>query len=223
MPPDFLGIEQVTDEDDRAYRGSRFAEVEAAIFANPYQRVWGAAGEPPLPMHGVTLMNMLRGFVPFVHPSAFRRATERAVDSHADLRWARRKGLAACAQRGLPHRPLAHAPRTPAARILAQRQRGADRRALFDLLHRDAAQPRARALSSNKLIRTDPNHAEPAARHSHHARHRQRLVDYINDVGCSARPTRRAAHGPARSSRSPGSFSDRRPQAEIRRSTRSPA
>src|SRR5215471_21255635 len=86
MAPDFLGIEQLTDE-DRAYRGSRFAEVEAAIFANPYQRVWGAAGEPPLPMHRVTLMNMLRGFLPFVRPSAFRKATARAVDSHADLRW----------------------------------------------------------------------------------------------------------------------------------------
>jgi hypothetical protein len=86
MDPDHLGIEQITDE-DRAYRGSRFAEVEAAVFANPYWRVWGAAGEPPLPVHQVTLMNMLRGFLPFVRPSIFRRATERAVDSHADLRW----------------------------------------------------------------------------------------------------------------------------------------
>lgn len=86
MPPDFLGIEQITN-DDRAYGGSRYAEVEAAIFANPYQRVWGAAGEPPLPMYRVTLMNMLRGFLPFVSPSVFRLATQRAVDSHADLRW----------------------------------------------------------------------------------------------------------------------------------------
>jgi hypothetical protein len=86
MDADSLGIEQITD-DDRAYRGSRFAEVEAALFANPYQRVWGAAGEPPLPVHGVTLMNMLRGILPGGRPYAFRKATERIVDSHADLRW----------------------------------------------------------------------------------------------------------------------------------------
>jgi hypothetical protein len=86
MDASFLGIEQVTGE-DRAYRGARFAEVEAVLFANPYQRVWGAAGEPPLPVHQVTLMNMLHGFLPFVRPSVFRQATARAVDSHADLRW----------------------------------------------------------------------------------------------------------------------------------------
>ena len=86
MDPNFLGIEQITDA-DRAYRGSRFSEVEAAIFANPYQRVWGAAGEPPLPMHPVTLMNMLHGFLPGKRPSVFRQATQRIVDAHSDLRW----------------------------------------------------------------------------------------------------------------------------------------
>ncbi len=86
MDPDLLGIERVTDE-DRAYRGSRFAEVEAALFANPYQRVWGGAGEPPLPVHKVTLSNMLRGILPGGRSYAFRQATQRAVDSHADLRW----------------------------------------------------------------------------------------------------------------------------------------
>jgi hypothetical protein len=86
MGPDDLGIEQITDE-DRAYRGSRFAELEAALFANPYQRVWGAAGEPPLPVHKVTLLNMLRGILPGGRAYAFRQATQRAVDSHADLRW----------------------------------------------------------------------------------------------------------------------------------------
>jgi len=86
MDPNDLGIEQITDE-DRAYRGSRYADVEAAVFANPYQRVWGAAGEPPLPVHEVTLWNMLRGILPGGRPYAFRQATQRAVDSHADLRW----------------------------------------------------------------------------------------------------------------------------------------
>jgi hypothetical protein len=86
MNPDFFGIEQITDE-DRGYRGSRFAEVEAALFANPYQRVWGAAGEPPLPVYQVTLSSMLRGILPGGRPYVFRQATQRAVDSHADLRW----------------------------------------------------------------------------------------------------------------------------------------
>ena len=86
MDPNDLGIEQITDE-DRAYRGSRFAEVQAALFANPYQRIWGAAGEPPLPVHQVTLKNMLRGILPGGRPYAFRQAVRRAVDSHADLRW----------------------------------------------------------------------------------------------------------------------------------------
>jgi hypothetical protein len=86
MNPNGLGIEGLT-EADRAYAGSRFNEVEAALFSNPYQRTWGAAGEPPLPIHQVTLMNMLRGILPFGPPYAFGRATERAVDSHADLRW----------------------------------------------------------------------------------------------------------------------------------------
>jgi hypothetical protein len=82
----FLGTERTTDE-DRAYRGSRFSDVQAALFANPYQRTWGAAGEPPLPVHDVTLMNVLRGILPLGRPYVFRQATERAVDSRADLRW----------------------------------------------------------------------------------------------------------------------------------------
>lgn len=54
MNQEFFGTEFFSDE-DRAYNGSRFSEVEQALFANPYQRVWGAHGEPPLPVHKVTL------------------------------------------------------------------------------------------------------------------------------------------------------------------------
>jgi hypothetical protein len=86
MTSDYLGTERITDE-DRAYNGSRFSEVRDALFANPYQRTWGAAGEPPLPIYKITLMNMLRGILPFGQPYVFRQATERAVDSRADLRW----------------------------------------------------------------------------------------------------------------------------------------
>src|SRR5262245_1412494 len=86
MEPEFFGIEQITDE-DRTYRGSRFSEVCDAIFANPYQKVWGHADEPPLPVYAVTTRSVLRGVLPFGAPYFFRKATERAVDSHADLRW----------------------------------------------------------------------------------------------------------------------------------------
>jgi hypothetical protein len=43
VSPRSFGIEGITDE-DRAYGGSRFAEVREALFANPYQRTWGLAG-----------------------------------------------------------------------------------------------------------------------------------------------------------------------------------
>jgi hypothetical protein len=72
-----LGTEQMTAE-DRAYHGSRFSAVRDAIFANPYQKVWGGAGEPPLPTYEVTFRSVLRGL---------RQASVRTVDSHADLRW----------------------------------------------------------------------------------------------------------------------------------------
>ncbi|HXO90148.1 MAG TPA: hypothetical protein VN849_05095 [Stellaceae bacterium] len=86
MEPDFFGTEEVTEE-DRAYRGSRFSDVRAALFANPYQRVWGAAGEPPIPIYGVSLASALRGALPTGLPYFFRQAVARAVDSRADLRW----------------------------------------------------------------------------------------------------------------------------------------
>ena len=86
MAEEFLGTEQLTDQ-DRAYRGSRFAEVRDALFANPYQRVWGASGEPPLQVHQVRLSSVLRGALSIAKPYLFRQAVERAVDSGADLRW----------------------------------------------------------------------------------------------------------------------------------------
>ena len=48
MPELDYGIQELTDA-DRAYAGSRFREVVDALFANPYQRVWGAKGSPPSP------------------------------------------------------------------------------------------------------------------------------------------------------------------------------
>jgi len=86
MEQDHFGIEQITQE-DRAYSGSRFSEVREAIFANPYQQIWGSEGEPPLPHHEVTLGNMLRGILPPGKHYFFGQASKRTVDSHADLRW----------------------------------------------------------------------------------------------------------------------------------------
>lgn len=86
MTVDDFGAEQITDE-DRAYNGSRFSEVREALFSNPYQRVWGQNGAPPLPVTEVTLRSVLRGILPGGIPYLFRKATERAVDSGADLRW----------------------------------------------------------------------------------------------------------------------------------------
>jgi len=93
MEPGYFGTEQVTQE-DRTYEGSRFSEVRDAIFAGPYQEIWGAPAAQPLPTYGVTLSNVLRGIPPFRPPYLFRQAVARAVDSKADLRWgADRKGF----------------------------------------------------------------------------------------------------------------------------------
>jgi hypothetical protein len=75
VTPRSFGIEGITDE-DRAYAGSRFSDVREALFANPYQRTWGAAGEPPLPVHPVTLSSLLYGILPFGPPYVFRQATD---------------------------------------------------------------------------------------------------------------------------------------------------
>ena len=79
-------IQQLTDE-DRGYTGSRFSDVVAALFANPYQRVWGGASEPPLPVHEVTLKSVFGGLIS--RSRQFRTDSERILDSAADLRWGR--------------------------------------------------------------------------------------------------------------------------------------
>ncbi len=86
MATDSFGAEGMSD-DDRAYKGSRFSEVRAAVFENPYQKPWGREGEPALPITPVSLGDHLRGILPFMGPFRFRQAAERAIDSHADLRW----------------------------------------------------------------------------------------------------------------------------------------
>ena len=75
----------VADE-DRGYAGSRYPEVVAALFANPYQRIWGGAGEPALPVYEVTLKSVFGGLI-FGVTRQFQIDSERTLDSGADLRW----------------------------------------------------------------------------------------------------------------------------------------
>jgi hypothetical protein len=75
----------VADE-DRGYAGSRYPDVVAALFANPYQRIWGAAGEPALPVHEVTFTSVFGGLI-FGVTRQFLTDSERTLDSGADLRW----------------------------------------------------------------------------------------------------------------------------------------
>jgi hypothetical protein len=86
MAKEALGIQGFTTDDAR-FVGSRFGAVREALFANPYQRVWGGHGEPPLPLYPVTLGGLLRGLVSRGKGYAFLQAARRAVDSQADLRW----------------------------------------------------------------------------------------------------------------------------------------
>ena len=81
-----VGAEQFTDE-DRLYSGSRFRDVVEALFANPYQKVWGREGEPPLPETEVTIKTVFGGLLSRGKPPRFERASERSLDSAADLRW----------------------------------------------------------------------------------------------------------------------------------------
>ena len=80
------GPQGMTDE-DRAYQGSRYAEVREALYANPYRG--GKSGEMagPLPMFRSTIGNAWSGALPGGHADLLKLATARSVDSRADLRW----------------------------------------------------------------------------------------------------------------------------------------
>jgi hypothetical protein len=86
MGSQYFGTEEVT-EADRAYAGSRFSEVRDALWANPYPGDWDRNSQAKLPVYRVTLLSVLTGILSPGKNYFFRQATERAVDSHADLRW----------------------------------------------------------------------------------------------------------------------------------------
>jgi hypothetical protein len=82
------GVEaQQAATSDPQYAGSRYADVKAAIFANPYQRVWGAPGEPPLPVHEVSIRTVFGGLAGLALPRQLQQDSARTIDSKADLRF----------------------------------------------------------------------------------------------------------------------------------------
>jgi hypothetical protein len=60
------------------------ASIRRAIFANPYYQVWGASGEPPLPVYEVTFGRAVTGIG---RTFLFQDAANRAIDAASDLRW----------------------------------------------------------------------------------------------------------------------------------------
>jgi hypothetical protein len=82
-----LGMQGVTAEDKPVFAGSRFSVVRDAIFANPYQKVWGASGNAPLERFPVTFMPLLKGMLPGGKAWHFLAAAKRVLASDADLRW----------------------------------------------------------------------------------------------------------------------------------------
>jgi hypothetical protein len=78
------GQQEATNE-DRAYRGSRYAEVREALYANPYRDGKSGQVPGPLPMFRSTIRNAWRGTL---HgPKYLRQASARTVDTRNDLRW----------------------------------------------------------------------------------------------------------------------------------------
>ena len=82
-----LGAQSFTDADQPVVAGSRFSTVRDAIFANPYQKVWGADGNVPFERFAVTFRPLLSGILPGGKKSQFLGAARRVLASDSDLRW----------------------------------------------------------------------------------------------------------------------------------------
>jgi hypothetical protein len=81
----YIGDEGLTAE-DRRYNGSTFGDVHRSVVKDAYYLAWGSPGDPPLPVYAVTLRQALRGVLRRREPFHFQRASDRTVDSRADLR-----------------------------------------------------------------------------------------------------------------------------------------
>lgn len=82
-----LGIQSFTDADKPVVAGSRYSVVRDAVFANPYQKVWGAEGNVPLERFPVTFKPLLSGILPGGRSWQFLGAAKRVLASDSDLRW----------------------------------------------------------------------------------------------------------------------------------------
>jgi hypothetical protein len=71
--------------EDRSYRGSTYAEVREALYANPYRGGTSGQEPGPLPMFKSTIRNVFRGML--FGEDKFKQASARVLDSRADLRW----------------------------------------------------------------------------------------------------------------------------------------
>ncbi|MDY3559480.1 hypothetical protein R5W23_000473 [Gemmata sp. JC673] len=82
----YQGEEGVTPE-DWVDPGSTFAAVRDAVFEDTrYYDVWNGPGTAKLPVYPLGLWDLLRRALWAGH-YPFRRAADRTVDTHADLRW----------------------------------------------------------------------------------------------------------------------------------------
>jgi hypothetical protein len=87
MIEEALGVQGFTADDSRVVAGSRFSAVRNAIFANPYQKVWGAQGNASFERFPVTFMPLIKGMLPGGGKWHFLAAAKRVLASDSDLRW----------------------------------------------------------------------------------------------------------------------------------------
>lgn len=73
--------------DDLQYAGSTFEQVRKSVFENPYNSpsAWGTKGTA-LPVYRVPLSTLAKGLFLGTKRYPFRKASQRTIDSHADLR-----------------------------------------------------------------------------------------------------------------------------------------
>ncbi|MEA2328145.1 MAG: hypothetical protein QOE68_3104 [Thermoanaerobaculia bacterium] len=87
MTEESFGIQGFTADDKRVVAGSRFSVVRDAVFANPYQKVWGTKGNGLFERFPVTFAPLIKGLLPGGGSWEFLAAAKRILASDSDLRW----------------------------------------------------------------------------------------------------------------------------------------
>ena len=123
-PETIFGRQELTQEDTDA-QGSRFRDVKAAIFANPYQTVWGDPNAPPLPHYQTTKKSVYAGSFPGGRPQFKLARSERWIPPLISVgeKMARLSKTGA-PQRRLRHRRLGHHRRQPLFRLFQTSSQG---------------------------------------------------------------------------------------------------